>query len=256
MIEFGTRTHPYKNLGFVFVELLNYHSHTDRNISIYVKENTQNYLHIYNNDIVNITYVEIVTYSDNETAVPEKAYITALEHDSLVDSPGTSLNILKNYDLRIAEAIDNNSDITDSEKAYIEQSKYLILIVRSNFLIDGFVMYSEFDSLHELNLFFVAVYLQSRLYTAKNLDFRSGGAVFETIFPLNMHLENIDIDYTMSLGGFQAYEECNYPEAELNTLYYVKNLTAYYGSERLVIPTRQAVLETRGAPDMIVEDFY
>ena len=77
VVEFGTKAYPYKNLSFVFVELLNYHSHHDRNISIFVKENTQNYFYVDNNFIVNITLVEMLSYSDDETVTPGKPIITA-----------------------------------------------------------------------------------------------------------------------------------------------------------------------------------
>ena len=195
VVEYGTKEYPYRNLGFVFVELLNYHSHSDRNISVYVMENTESYLHVFNNYIVNITYVEIMTYSSNESAIPSKANITSLEQSTLVDSPGTSLNILRNYELRITEAINGKPDITDAEKSKIELSKFVILILRSNFFINKFVLNTQYGSLQEANYSFFPVYLQEKLFKGTNFDFRTAGIILDSSDPLNIHIENIDIDY-------------------------------------------------------------
>ena len=144
VVELGTKSHPYKNLGYVFVELLNYHSHQDRNISIYVKEYTQNYIYVFNSFIVNINYVEILSYSDDDTVTPGKPIITALEKEELKDSRGTSLNILQNYEMRISEAIVDNPNVTDYERFNYEQGGYIFIIIRSNFYIDNFELKSEY----------------------------------------------------------------------------------------------------------------
>ena len=34
IIELGTKTYPYKNIGLPFVEILNYHSHSNRTITV------------------------------------------------------------------------------------------------------------------------------------------------------------------------------------------------------------------------------
>ena len=165
-------------------------------------ENTQNYLYMFNNYIVNTTYVQILTYSSDETAIPGKASITGLEQESLTNSLGTSLNILRNYDLRIEEAINTNSDITEAEKSNIEQSKFVLLLLRSNFFIDNFEIYSEYNSLQEANLLFFPVYLQAKLFKGTNLHFVTSGVILQSFDPLNIHIENIDVDYYKGLGGF------------------------------------------------------
>ena len=204
MVEFGTKTHPYKNIGFVFVELLNYHSHSDRNISVYVMENTQNYMHLFRNYIVNTTYVEILPYSNNDTAIPSKPTIIAMDEASLTDTKGTSLNILQNYDLRVAEAITENPDISESEKNNMQFEVFVMMIMRSNFYMDNFDVTSEYGSLNENKVFLYPVYLQSKLFKLTNSHFRMGGVCLNAVDPLNMHLENIDIDYNRNLGGFHV----------------------------------------------------
>lgn len=74
-IELGTNKHPYKNLELVFVEILNFHSHSDCNITIYVKELTENVIGLNLNYILNITKVEVWSYSDSNPISPRNADI-------------------------------------------------------------------------------------------------------------------------------------------------------------------------------------
>lgn len=61
-VELGTQDHPYKDLDSVFVEITNFHSHNDRNISVYVMEGTTVFAKSVTY-IVNITHVQIEAYS-------------------------------------------------------------------------------------------------------------------------------------------------------------------------------------------------
>ena len=222
LVELGTKTHPYKNLGYVFVELLNYHSHQDRNISIYVKEYTQNYVYLFNSFIVNITHVEIMSYSDDDTVTPGKPIITALENEELTDTRGTSLNILQNYEMRTSQAITDNPNVTVYERFVFEQGGCVFMIIRSNFYMDNFELKTEYESLLKNRYFFLPINLQHRLIKLMNLDFRIGGSCLGASDPLNIHLENIDVDYSRNLGGFYVSINCMYPEAEIDTLFYLK----------------------------------
>jgi hypothetical protein len=54
--ELGTEDHPYKDINSVMIELLNYHSHSDREINVYLKEGSTNFL-FKETHIINITQV-------------------------------------------------------------------------------------------------------------------------------------------------------------------------------------------------------
>ena len=60
--ELGTYDLPYKELQSVFVELMNFHSHSDRTITIKVNEGTTNYI-LDGTYVLNTTSVVIETYS-------------------------------------------------------------------------------------------------------------------------------------------------------------------------------------------------
>jgi len=84
--ELGTYDHPYKEIKSAFVELFNFHSFTDRNITIKLAERTTNYV-MMGTYIMNITQVNIVSYSKT-SSVPEKAKVMTVNSNQYVVSPG------------------------------------------------------------------------------------------------------------------------------------------------------------------------
>ena len=132
----GTIEYPYKQLAFAFVEVLNYHSHSDRNVTIYLMEYTRNELPLNIGHVVNMTNVDILPYT-LRSSDPDKATIVGMDEREIVSSPSTSFNILKSYELRIDEMIMNNSDISDNEKSNLGIDPYSIVIIRSNFRIQN-----------------------------------------------------------------------------------------------------------------------
>ena len=185
-------------------------------------EYTQNYLYVFNTFIVNITSVEMLSYSDDETVTPGKPIITVIEKEELTDTRGTSLNVLQNYEMRTSEAIVDNPNITDYEQFKYEHGGYVFIIIKSNFYMDNFELKTEYESLVLDRTFFFPIYLQHRQIKLMNVDFRVGGTCLLTNDPANIHLENIDVEYSKNLAGFLGIISCNYPEAELDNLFYVK----------------------------------
>jgi len=92
--ELGTYDHPYKDLSSVFVELFNFHSHSDRSIIIKVHEDTTNYI-MQGTYILNITNVLIESYSKT-SSVPYKAKIVAVYTTSFIVALELQLKI-KSY---------------------------------------------------------------------------------------------------------------------------------------------------------------
>ena len=213
VVEFGTFDHPYKSLGYVFVEILNYHSHNDRNITVSVMENTTNYIMAESSYIVNVTKVTIKPYSKDLSIEPNRAIIVAIDNGVLSDTKGTSLNILSNYDLNMDEMITNNPGITSSEKDQITLSRYIFCIIRSEFTFDNIDIYSNHSDYNVNYLFFLFIYIQNRLVTLTNMHSEISGTILLTHDPIVMHIENIDVDFYKSKGGFGIGAEWNYPEA-------------------------------------------
>ena len=116
IIELGTKAHPFKNIALPFVEILNYLSHSDRNITIFVKENTNNLLLWESNYIINITMVTVETYTESGNSTPN--YATLLIKDAGVTklTSKTVFNILKDTDLRL-------NSILKTDQISVEESQ-------------------------------------------------------------------------------------------------------------------------------------
>lgn len=101
MIELGTKDHPYKELDSVFVELMNFHTNVNRNISVYLMESSTSYLKVASY-ISNITHVNIEAYSEKSIS-PKKARIIGVESSNKIVPPGmvTKFNILSKHGLLV-----------------------------------------------------------------------------------------------------------------------------------------------------------
>ena len=200
VVELGTMQFPYKSLPLVFVEMLNYHANTKRTINIYLKENTESYVDLGFNYIINMTTVKIKSYSSTSSS-PSKATIIAGEQNSPSQvniteyfNNWTSFNLLKNTQLRIKQQI--LSSFSKSEINYLSQTSQVFTVHRTNFTIDNMVLRTEFDNINSGYTFLFAIYLQNRNFNISNIDFRVSGIIFQTFDPLNFKMENIDVDYS------------------------------------------------------------
>jgi hypothetical protein len=99
----------------VFVEILNLHSHSDRDITISIKEDTDNYLLIETNYIVDVASVMIQSYSDSSTSALDNANLYFKDSDVDMFDFQTIFNIIENTNIDVASIIINSEDIDDSE---------------------------------------------------------------------------------------------------------------------------------------------
>ena len=202
VIELGTLQYPFKSLGFVFVELLNFHANTPRAINVHLKENTQSHIDLSFNYIINISTVTISPYSTT-SSTPSKATIVAGEVNDPTQanitayySNTTVFNILLNTKLNKEKQIFSNSLLSSTELSYLSQQAQVIIVHRSNFTIDNIVLNSTFNDINSKYMFFFAVFLQNRNFKMTNIDTRTSGGILLSYDPMNLFLENIDVDYS------------------------------------------------------------
>lgn len=95
VVELGTKDHPYKDFESVLVELLNFHTHNDRTINIYILEDTITYWVLADSYFSNITLVNVQSYS-RVRANSSKANIVGVTSYSNRVAPGvpSKFNIL------------------------------------------------------------------------------------------------------------------------------------------------------------------
>ena len=255
IVELGTKDYPYKQLSFVLIEILNYHSHSNRNLTVYLMEQTTNILGFKQANIVNITNVSIVPYSLTSSD-PAKAIILVKDEIDIVASPSTLFNVMKTFEMRMDEQVNNNTDMAEQERFRVQFNDYNILVLRSNFMIDNMNIISDREDLYNDVILMFFVYIQDKTITLQNIYFSVSGTLSMTYDPISMNLINLDIDYHRNLGGFEMEVVCNYPEAELDTLMLVDNLTFYYGSDRAVNPIRKQMLTNQQPGDFIVNNYH
>ena len=255
IVELGTIDYPYKELSYALVETLNYHSHTDKNLTVNLMEGTTNILGLRQANIVNITNVNIVPYS-LISSEPEKVTILVKDEVEIVTRPNTLFNVMKTFEMRMNEKVLNNTAITEQERLKVEFNDYNILILRSNFLIENINIVSERADLYNDVSFLLFAYIQDKTITLKDMHFNVSGTISLTYDPLNMNLINVDVDYHRNLGGFEQEMFCNYPEAVLDTTIFADNITFYYGTDRAVHPVRKQVLRNQQPGNYIVNNFH
>ena len=254
IIELGTMDYPYKDISYVFIELLNYHSYTDRNLTVNLMEGTTNIIGNKQGYILNITNVEIITYSFNSSE-SGKAKILIIDEVNITTKPSTLFNVMKTFELRINDQVSTNNAITEEQRLRIEFSDYNIMIFTSNFKMENFDVISEREDINEDVNFIFSVDIQEKAITLKDMHFNVSGTITMTYDPLNMNLINIDVDYYRNLGGFEQIMFCNYPEAVIDTTIYADNFKIYYGSDREIYVNKQA-LRNQQPGTFIVNNYH
>ena len=236
VIELGTLQYPFKSLGFVFVELLNFHANTERTINVYLKENTKNYIDLSFNYIINMTMVTISSYSIT-SRTPSKAIIVAGEVNDPTQgnitayySNTTVFNILLNTKLNKDKQLFSSLLLSSTELSYLSRQTQVVMVHKSNFTIDNIVLNSTFNDINSKYVFIFLIYLQNRNFRMTNVDTQTSGAIIYTSDPLNVFLENINIDYSRNNCGFFIGMFWNYPEAYTDSTINSTNMRFYYSA--------------------------
>ena len=255
IVELGTIDHPYKHISYALVEVLNYHSHSDRNLTIYLMEYTRNEITENAWNIINITNVEIKPYTLRSVA-PDKAHIVGMDSADIVSAPSTSFSIIKSYEMRFDEIVTNNNNFTDVEKTKIQLERHLILVMRSSLMIYNMEIISEYSNIFDDILITFPVYLQTKTLTFKDLHINISGTILRAFDPLNLVIENIDVDYYRNSGGFDMDIECNYPEANINAYAHLTNGTFYNSQAKIINPVKGDLLKSELPGNFIIKDYY
>ena len=166
-------------------------------------EFTRNELPLKIGHVVNMTNVDILPYT-LRSSEPDKATIVGIEEKDMASSPSTSFNILKSYELRIDEMIFNNDDISENEKSQMGIDDYGIVIIRSNFRMQNMELLSEYAKVIDNPTFFLPLYIQDKIITYRNMHICVSGTILMVYDPLNLIIENIDVDYYKNTIGFES----------------------------------------------------
>ena len=217
-------------------------------------EYTRNELKLDNSYIINVTNVEMLPYT-NKSSAPDKPIIVGLDQGDISFDVSTSFNILKSFELRYDEMITQNNDITDYEKELTKNNQNVILVMRSNFLIQNMELHTEYEDINFAYNFFFIAYLQNKWITYKDLHTFASGVISFTHDPANFIIKNIHADMYKSKGGHGMAIDCQYPEAYLGASVYSDNVTFYYSQERVVFPVQESLLRSEMPGEFIVSNY-
>ena len=143
-IELGTKEYPFRNINLVLNEIYNEHQHTDRNLSIYVMENTDNYLPKNFIQIFNVTKVNIDSYTDNQFYEAQKTnfiIIDSIENINLITKKSL-LTLIQNTE---KGDLDTSRMSEHEINQLVPQNSTVFHIHRSSLSLNNINIYSEFS---------------------------------------------------------------------------------------------------------------
>ena len=233
ILEIGSIEHPYKSMKPLMSEILNHHSNQDKEISIYIKENTNMYLEDETNYIINITKVSLTSYSDSGSD-PIMATLYPTKTVQSGENKKTAFSILQNTDLDLDKVI-AESDMTVAEIGRIQIGDVTILLLRSNFEMSNIEVKKEYSDSEIGSRFLLPVYLQDKLVNITNWSFNLSDRILYSLDPLNIHFENNFIDPYALTYGIASQTTWNYPEASTTWNIYVNNITMTFSSDQITV---------------------
>ena len=256
IVELGTKQYPYKNIALPFIEILNFHSHTDRIISIYLKEYTTSYIMQGKNFIINMTMVKIESYTDSTVLEASSASLFGVDYDLTIFSPVTVMNLIVDGSLKLDEAIAAADGLLVSETNALSTTDTNIHLLRTNLYMDKVNLYRDTQADSQKQTQFIKpIYLQEKNVTMKNFEVQTTGFILNTVDPMSMLIENIDIDYHAMMGGFIMKINCNYPEAYLYGNIKIDNMTLVNRQTR-VAPILEGLIVHIGPENLTVTNSY
>lgn len=234
IVELGTKKYPFKNIGLVFVELLNLRSHSDVEITI------------------NITSVTIQTYSIYSTS-PGSATLFVRQYEIDMFNEETTFNILINNTLSLSTIL-NSSSITDAQRTLLSSTDTTLFLFSSNLSLTNLRLQGDLDNDSQASSFFIRpIYLQEKSLRMKNVHIQLTGMILRSQDPMSLYLQDLYLDFHSMMGGFNMNIQWNYPEAYLDGILWSSNLTVENPVDRIA-PFRIPFLVTSGPEDINFTD--
>ena len=230
IISLGTIDNPYKSLLLAFVEILNLHSHSNRTINVYIQTGTTLYVIPDSMYIINVSKVNILTYTSTSSSTVRPKIYSVLSGVTLI-SPKTLFNIISNTTLNLNPQI-TNPILTSKEQTDLKTAFVGFMIDRWDFTIDGVDFIANQTQTNKTFTWIKAVYEQSKSVTLRNMNLVIGGNMFDSFDPLNLYLQNLNIDYYKSSRGFYLLTQWNYTNASLLNEISISNISVSNSIDR------------------------
>jgi hypothetical protein len=135
--------YPFKSPSLPFVEIFNYFSHSESNITIYLAENTIHKLTHEGNFIMNLDTVAIKTYSPAGNETPSKATLEIKGDIGSIFSSLTKFNVISDATLK-PDVYALSENVTQTERdAVISSGGKTINVLKSNFSLKNLIITSK-----------------------------------------------------------------------------------------------------------------
>ena len=203
MMELGTIEYPFKDINLVFLDILNIHQHTDRTINVFVMEATDSYLPFDVIKIVNITQLNIDTYTDSDYYEPRNANFRIVETPIEMKTSRSIMNIIQNVTV-------GDIDVSRMEEHEIFdltfQQFVAIHVHRSSISLNHINAYTEYATVRQGDTFMYTSYCFNKNQSFVNMYTDLQAHVFINLFAsTNVYAENITMNMTKGFGGFSYY---------------------------------------------------
>ena len=231
-IELGTLKYPFKKIGLSTMEVLNFISHSNKNVTIYIKEGSVISMTNLRNFYIDFPNMVITTYSSTENT-PSRASIQISNLKFSYFSDSTQFNIISEIVLRLNDTL-NYPGITSVEEDISAYSTAIFIANRCSLSISNIDVYRDVVSDRNLDVpFVIAIYEQAHTITMKNMDFHISGRILKSNQPLSLNVENVYMDFYGMMGGIYINADWNYPEASITGSIVINNVTAVNSQTRI-----------------------
>ena len=200
IMELGTIEYPFKDINVVFTEIFNLHQHSNITINIFVMEATDNYLPFDLTQILNITQVNIESYTESDYYEPRYANFRLVEIVEQIGTPRSLMSIIQNTTKGVPDI--SRMDVVEIADLTLQENIF-IHAHRSSLKINRFNVYSEHTTDSPKNGFVYSSFGFGKTQTFLNMytDFR-GNVYLNLYASTNVYAENITLNMTNGVAGF------------------------------------------------------
>ena len=162
ILELGTQMYPFRSLYPAFFEIMKFHSHTQREVTVFIKEGTENTVEDSTIYVINLKLVTINTYSD--LLIPGGvATIITTDVPQVEINPKAAFHIIKNSSIDLNLIISQGSFST-TELLVIGKSGAAFEVIRTSITINNIICRRKASST-KTGVFLYLIYLQYRTMT-------------------------------------------------------------------------------------------
>lgn len=183
---------------------MNIHSNTNRTITIYIKENTENYLNkLQSNVFLNVGHIRIFSYS-LETVTPSNAIIKPISYLSytVIFSKDTKYNIMKNSTQRLTEKLAEFTQLTGYDSGVAINTDTVITVLRTNMTFNKISFISEFLDITLNSNSIKFLYPRNKFLYMSNIVAKVSGVLVYSIGHTDIQVRNLTLDAWRIYSGF------------------------------------------------------